>query len=76
MLYEPSPLGTKEPNGLIERAGRVLTQRARAMRIHVNLLKSQSHEIYRTAAYILDRTPAEAIGWKVPYEIVCGAKAT
>jgi hypothetical protein len=70
MLYEPAPAGTKEPNGLIERAGGVLTQRARAMRIHANLLKNLLHEMYRTAAYILNRTPTEALGWKTPYEVV------
>ena len=74
MLYEPAPAGTKEPNGLIERAGGVLTQRARAMRIHANLPKDLSHEMYRTAAYILNRTPTESLGWKTPYEVVWGRK--
>jgi hypothetical protein len=57
MLYEPASPGTKESNGHIERTGGVLTQRARAMRIHANLPKDLSHEMYRTAAYILNRTP-------------------
>jgi hypothetical protein len=74
MLYKLAPAGTKEPNGLIERAGGVLTQRARAMCIHANLPKELSHEMYRTAAYILNRTPTEALGWKTPYEIVWGRK--
>lgn len=74
MLYEPAPAGTKEPNGLIERAGGVLTQRARAMRLHAKLPKDLSHEMYRTAAYILNRTPTEALGWKTPYEVVWGRK--
>jgi hypothetical protein len=62
MLYELALPGTKEPNGLIERAGGTLTQRARAMRIHANLPKNLLHEMYRTAAYILNRTPTEALG--------------
>jgi hypothetical protein len=74
MLYEPAPAGTKEPNGLIERAGGVLTQRARAMRIHANLPKNLLHEMYRTAAYILNRRPTEALGWKTPYEVVWGRR--
>jgi hypothetical protein len=74
MLYELAPAGTKELNGLIERAGGVLTQRARAMRIHANLLKDLSHKMYRTAAYILNRTPTEALSWKTLYEIVWGRK--
>ncbi|KAK1918636.1 hypothetical protein P3342_001685 [Pyrenophora teres f. teres] len=74
ILYESAPPGTKEPNGLVERAGGVLTQRARAMRLHSQLPKDLSHEMYRTAAYILNRTPTEALGWKTPYEAVWGRK--
>jgi hypothetical protein len=74
MLYELAPADTKEPNGLIKRVGGVLTQRARAMRIHANLLKDLSHKMYRTAAYILNRTPTEALGWKTLYEVVWGRK--
>jgi hypothetical protein len=70
MLYELVPAGTKEPNGLIERAGGVLTQRACAMRIHANLPKDLSHKMYHTAAYILNRTPTEALGWKTLYKVV------
>jgi hypothetical protein len=70
MLYELAPAGTKEPNGLIERASGTLTQRARAIRIHANLPKNLLHEMYRTAAYMLNRTPTEALGWKTPYEVV------
>jgi hypothetical protein len=61
-LFSCLSSGTKEPNGLIKRAGGVLTQRARAMRIHANLPKNLSHEMYRTAAYILNRTPTKALG--------------
>ena len=74
MLYESAPVGTKEPNGLVERAGGLLTQRARAMRMYINLPKSLSNEMYYTAAYILNRTPTEALGWKTSYEIVWGRK--
>jgi hypothetical protein len=61
MLYKLAPASTKEPNGLIKRAGGVLTQRARAMRIHAHLLKDLLHEMYRTAAYILNCTPTKAL---------------
>jgi hypothetical protein len=70
MLYEPAPAGTKELNRLIKRARGVLTQRARAMRIYANLLENLSHKMYRTAAYILNRTLTKALGWKTPYEVV------
>jgi hypothetical protein len=62
ILYELALPSIKELNGLIERAGRVLIQRARAMRIHAHLPKNLSHEMYYTAVYILNRTPTEALG--------------
>jgi hypothetical protein len=62
ILYEPALLSIKELNRLIKRVGRVLIQRARAMRIHAHLPKNLSHEMYHTAAYILNRTPTEALG--------------
>jgi hypothetical protein len=74
MLYEPAPASTKEPNGLIECAGGVVTQRACAMRIHAHLPKDLSHEMYCTATYILNRTPTKALGWKTPYEVIWGRK--
>jgi hypothetical protein len=67
LMYERIPRHTKEPNGLAERAGGVLTMRARAMRFHANLQKYLAGELYETAAYILNRTPTEALGWKTPY---------
>lgn len=72
LIYEKAPKHTKEPAGLPERAGGVLTIRARAMRIHANLPKHLAGELYQTAAYILNRTPTEALGWKTPYEAVYG----
>jgi hypothetical protein len=62
MLYKPALAGIKELNRLIKRAGGVLTQRARAMRIHAHLPKNLSHEMYYTAAYILNRIPTKALG--------------
>jgi hypothetical protein len=62
MLYELALPSIKELNRLIKRIGGVLAQRARAMRIHAHLLKNLSHEMYHTAAYILNRTPTEVLG--------------
>ena len=72
--YEPRAEYADEQNGLAERAGKLLVIRARAMRLGGNLPKSLSNELLRTAAYILNRTPTEALGWKTPYEIVWGVK--
>jgi hypothetical protein len=62
MLYELALPSIKELNRLIKRIGGVLIQRARAMRIHAYLLKNLSHEMYYTAAYILNYTPTEVLG--------------
>ena len=72
--YEPSTEHTPEQNGLAERAGKQLVVRARAMRLYANLPASLSHELVKTAAYILNRTPTEALSWKTPYEVVWGKK--
>jgi hypothetical protein len=63
-----------EQNGLAGRAGSLLVIRARAMRIQAGLPKSLSNELLRTAAYILNRTPTEALQWKIPCEIVWKTK--
>ena len=65
---------TDEQNGLAERAGSLLIIRARAMRIQAGLPKSLSNELICTAAYVLNRTPTEALAWKTPYEVVWGTK--
>jgi len=72
--YEPRAEYTDEQNGLAERAGSLLIIRARAMRIQAGLPKSLSNELIRTAAYVLNRTPTEALNWRTPYEVVWGIK--
>ena len=72
--YEPRAEYTDEQNGLAERAGSLLIIRARAMRIQAGLPKSLSNKLIRTAAYVLNRTPTEALNWRTPYEVVWGIK--
>jgi hypothetical protein len=72
--HEPRAEYTEEQNGLAERAGSLLVIRARAMRIQAGLPKSLSNELIRTAAYVLNRTPTEALSWKTPYEVVWKTK--
>jgi hypothetical protein len=72
--YKPSTEHTPEQNGLAERTGKQLEVRARAMRVYANLPASLSHKLVKTAAYILNRTPTEALSWKTPNEVVWGKK--
>lgn len=72
IVLELTPPAHSEQNGLIEGHNRVVTLRARALRINANLPKKLANEMYKSAVYILNRTPTEALQWKTPYEIVWG----
>jgi hypothetical protein len=65
---------TEEQNGLIERAGSTIIVRGRAIRIGSGLPKELANECAMTAAYLLNRTPVESLGWKTPYEVAGGHK--
>jgi hypothetical protein len=75
IVYEERAPYTDEQNGGAERAGAMLIARARALRLQANLPKSLSNELFRTAAYILNRTPLECLNWRTSYELVWGRKA-
>ena len=70
IVFETAAVAAPEQNGLAERAGGILTRRARAMRLHGKLPKILANEMYKTSAYILNRTPTESLGWKTPFELV------
>lgn len=72
--FEAAVKGTPEQNGLAERAGGIPTTKARVMRIHGNLPKSLANEMYKTAAYILNRTLIESLKWRTPYELIWNRK--
>jgi hypothetical protein len=74
MLLEVLPTATHEANGFIEKQNDILTLRARALRISSNLPEDLANECYLTAAYLLNRTPIEALKWKTPYEVIYGRK--
>ena len=51
-----------------ERAGRMLTIKARAMMIEANMPRNMWPEAYRTAAYIANRTPTKRLAWETPFK--------
>ena len=51
-----------------ERAGRLLTIKARALLLGANLPDILWPEAYMAAAYIANRTPTKRLGWKTPFE--------
>jgi hypothetical protein len=58
-----------EQNGAAERSGRILIERSRSIRLASKLPLILASEIYMAAAYLLNRTPTRALGWKTPFEI-------
>jgi transposase InsO family protein len=67
--FEPSAARTQAQNGLAERSGGVIMQRARAMRLAASLPHNIWKEIVNCAVYLYNRTPRESNGWKTPYEV-------
>jgi len=65
---ELSAPNTQAQNGIAERSGGVIHEKARAMRISANLPHDLWPEIVNCAVYLRDRTPRESNGWKSPYE--------
>jgi hypothetical protein len=65
---------TEEQNGLSEQAVKMIVIRARAIRINGRLPIELFNKCCLVAAYLLNRTPVESLGWKTPYEVVRGQK--
>jgi hypothetical protein len=55
-------------NGISERMGQLITQKARAMRLSGRLPHALWKEIVATATYLYNRTPRYSLGWKSLYE--------
>jgi len=66
---EPTPVYTKEPNGLAERSGGVVKTKALTMQVSANLPGHLWPFIWDAAAYLHNRTPREATLWKTPIEV-------
>jgi hypothetical protein len=58
--FEPSAPRTQAQNGLAERSGGVIMEKARAMRISANLPHDLWMEIVNSAVYLHNRSPQEA----------------
>jgi hypothetical protein len=65
---------TPAQNPNAERAGRVIIERGRALRISSGLPKELANELVVTAAMLLNVTPTESLGWDTPYQRVFGRK--
>ena len=66
---------TPQQNGLAERMNRTLLERVRCMILNAGLPKSFWGEAVTTAAYLINRSPSSAIGFKTPQEIWQGKPA-
>jgi len=69
ILRHLSVPGNPKQNGLPKRMNRTLLERVRCMIIHARLSKSFWAKAVSTAAYVINRSPSAAIGFKTPYEM-------
>jgi hypothetical protein len=58
-----------EQNSFSERSGGVISGRARALIINSCLPTGMWPEAYKSAVFILNRTPTKQLGWKTPYKV-------
>ncbi len=73
MTWEASAPYTPDQNGNAERAGGVITIRARSIAIHSGIPSNMWPELVQTAAYLLNRTPTRQLDWKTPLETLQNA---
>ena len=72
IIIESSAPSTPAQNGVSERAGGVITTRARAMRIGARLPDNLWPEIIAASVHLGNRTPSKAINYKTPFELARG----
>jgi hypothetical protein len=65
---------TDAQNPNAERAGRIIVERGRALRILLGLPKELANELVVTAAMLLNVTLTESLNWDTPYQRVFGRK--
>ena len=63
---------TPQQNGLIERMNRTLIEKVRCMLFNTNMSKHFWAETVNTAAYLINRSPSSALGFKTPQEAWLG----
>lgn len=68
ITFEACAPDTHAQNGGAERFGRLIMEKARAMRLSANLPHKLWREIVAAATYLYNRTPRASINWKSPYE--------
>ena len=61
-------LNTQLQNGPAERSGGVIIQKGRCVRVEAHLPEELWPEVYKAAAYLLNRTPSKGLEWKTPFE--------
>ncbi|POS82922.1 hypothetical protein EPUL_004255 [Erysiphe pulchra] len=68
IIHQLAPAYTKEPNGIIERLNRTITNKIRCLLKNADLLMYLWGEACLTATFLHNRTPHSSIDFKTPYE--------
>lgn len=74
IVHQTTAPDTPEQNGLAERMNQTLTNRALAMLIDSGLPKTYWSHAFRTASYLIARSPASGIKGQTPFEKLTGRK--
>ena len=68
ITFERCAPDTHEQNGTSERMGRLIMEKARAMRLSGRLPHALWRDIVAASIYLYNRTPRYSLGWRSPYE--------
>ena len=68
IIHQLAPAYTKEPNGIIERVNRTITNKIRCLLKNASLPMFLWGEACLTATYLYNRTPHSSINFKTPFE--------
>ena len=74
IVMEPSIRFTPQQNGVSERMGRTIVEKARCMLLGSKLSKNLWTEAVKAATYVVNRCPTAALSGKVPAELWHGRK--
>jgi transposase InsO family protein len=72
IIHQTTCPGTSEQNGLAERKNRHLLEITRCIMLSMNVPKFLWSEAVMTAAYLMNRMPTRALGYKTPIECLVG----
>ena len=69
-IYKVTASNIPAQNGPAERSRGMIMKKAKALRIEVKLLKNLWLELFKSAIYIINRTPTKQLGWLMSLKVL------